>query len=246
MTDIPADEAQVRRALGLPVATSRPFTPGHSAATTIGSHQPKRRQFVRDGDVQVEIVNRHQSNAESSTNQLEAARNAMRSLTAAKDRAERLLTEAQATIHDLQTKLGHERLAKDEAAQRADADRKTIEQTLQSVRSDLAAQERSSQALRDAQASIANLTEKLHCTEQALQTVKSELASKAAQDAARNQVAGGDYGAAQRVRRPVGRPRKQVEKTLRTSKKATSAGEAKPKRTPKLPEKPVKWWVGKR
>jgi hypothetical protein len=44
-----------------------------------------------------------------------AARQAIRSEATAKDRAERLLDEAQAMIRDLQTKLGHERLAKDEA-----------------------------------------------------------------------------------------------------------------------------------
>src|SRR5450432_2419335 len=37
------------------------------------------------------------------------------SLEAARERTQRLLEEEQATIRDLQTKLGHERLAKDEA-----------------------------------------------------------------------------------------------------------------------------------
>jgi hypothetical protein len=52
----------------------------------------------------------------------EAARAALRSFATAKERAERLLTDAQATIKDFETKLGHERLARDEAIQRAEAD----------------------------------------------------------------------------------------------------------------------------
>ena len=59
---------------------------------------------------------------------------------AAREHAEHLLQEAQATIHDLQTKLAHERLARDEALQRADSEKQVVEQALQSVREELAAE----------------------------------------------------------------------------------------------------------
>ena len=57
-----------------------------------------------------------------------------------REHAEHLLQEAQATIHDLQTKLAHERLARDEAIQRADGERQVVEQALQSVQEELAAE----------------------------------------------------------------------------------------------------------
>jgi membrane protein involved in colicin uptake len=115
MTDSPPDDArlratetQMRNALGL-----RGDTPPRSSAS--GS-QPQRRRFVRDGEVPVTVIRRdHQPDGEHGANQLDAARQAIRSEATAKERAERLLAEAQAMIRDLQTKLGHERLAKDEA-----------------------------------------------------------------------------------------------------------------------------------
>jgi hypothetical protein len=86
-----------------------------SLSTTSGS-QRQRRRFVRDGEMPVAVIRRdHQPDGEHGANQLDAARQAIRSEATAKERAERLLAEAQAMIRDLQTKLGHERLAKDEA-----------------------------------------------------------------------------------------------------------------------------------
>jgi hypothetical protein len=115
MTDSPSDdsrlratETQMRHALGL-----LGDTPPRSS--TSGS-QPQRRRFVRDGEVPVTVIRRdHQPDGELGTNQLDAARQAVRSEAAARERAERSLNEAQMTIRDLQTKLAHERLAKDEA-----------------------------------------------------------------------------------------------------------------------------------
>jgi hypothetical protein len=62
---------------------------------------------------------------------------------AAREYAERSLTEAQVLIRDLQTKLAHERLAEDEAleaAQRAETDRQTVLGTLHIVEAELAAE----------------------------------------------------------------------------------------------------------
>jgi chromosome segregation ATPase len=64
----------------------------------------------------VAVIRRdHQPDGEPGTNQLDVARQAIRSEAAARERAERSLAEAQVLIRDLQTKLAHERLAKDEA-----------------------------------------------------------------------------------------------------------------------------------
>jgi hypothetical protein len=143
MTDFPSDDArlratetQMRHALGL-----QGDAPTRSSAS--GS-QPQRRRFVRDGEVPVTVIRRdHQPDGEHGANQLDAARQAIRSEATAKARAERLLEEAQAMIRDLQTKLGHERLAKDDALEtirRQTADGQAVQQTLQTVQSELVAE----------------------------------------------------------------------------------------------------------
>jgi hypothetical protein len=105
--------------------------------------------LVRDGEVPVTVIRRdHQPDAELGTNQLDAARQAIRSEAMARERAERSLEDAQVTIHDLQTKLAQERLAKDvalEAAQRTETDRQTVQQTLQTLQAELMAERRDRQ-----------------------------------------------------------------------------------------------------
>ena len=106
-----ATEEQMRRALGLRQGSSSP------ARVSSNAPHPQKRQFARDGDVRVELLHGHDN---SRVNQLDAIREALQSQTAAREEVERLLAEARHTIHDLQTKLGHERLARDEAAQQAE------------------------------------------------------------------------------------------------------------------------------
>ena len=64
----------------------------------------------------------------------------LRQQTTAREEAERLLADARNTIHDLETKLGHERLARDEVAQRINAERLQIEEALTAVQEELAAE----------------------------------------------------------------------------------------------------------
>jgi hypothetical protein len=126
-----AAEQQMRRVLGLGEGSS----PGvrFSNSTTHVQH-PQRRQFVRDGDVPVEVLHGHDS---SRINQIAATREALQAQIVARERAERLLTEARGTIHDLQTKLGHERLARNEAAQHAEAAKRDFEEVLAVARQEL-------------------------------------------------------------------------------------------------------------
>ena len=56
----------------------------------------------------------------------------------AREEAERLLADARNTIHDLETKLGHERLARDEVTERINAERLQIEEALTAVQEELA------------------------------------------------------------------------------------------------------------
>jgi hypothetical protein len=121
-----ATEAQMRRALGLQDGSSPRPQPNHSAPVFNGSHRPPHR-FVRDGEVPVVHLDHH-PHGEPSGNQLEAARQTIRSLTAARELAERSLAQAETRIRDLRTKLAHERLARDEAVTRVGTERQTAEQ----------------------------------------------------------------------------------------------------------------------
>jgi hypothetical protein len=159
MTESPSDdarfrtaEAQMRQALGLHDGPSSQPPPNPTLTMPNGLH-PQRRRFVRDGEVPVTIIHRdqHQDGA-SAGNQLDAARQALRSETTLKERAERLLEEAQATIRDLQTKLAHERLARDEAVNRLESQLQTARQSLQPLETELAAER---QARRDAEDALA-------------------------------------------------------------------------------------------
>ncbi len=122
----------MRHALGLRGNTAPRSTSDHPLTSTNGS-QPPRRRFVRDGEVPVTVIRRdHQTDVEPGTNQLDAARQAIRSEAMSRERAERSLDEAEVTIRDLQTKLAHERLAKTEAletAQRAKTGEQSVQQT---------------------------------------------------------------------------------------------------------------------
>jgi hypothetical protein len=83
-----------------------------------------RRPFVRDGEVPVTVIHHDD---QGGTNKLEAARQALRELSAAREQAEQQLAETQATIQALETQLAHERIAKQEALSRAGVQRQELE-----------------------------------------------------------------------------------------------------------------------
>lgn len=175
MADSPSDEVrlratetQMRRALGLHDAGTSKSEPGPAPAPSNGPHRPFRR-FVRDGDVPVSVIHREDPAAATGTNQLDAARQTIRSLSVAREQAERHLAEAQNAVRDLQTKLAHERMAKDEAIRRAEAEKQAVQQSLQSVQSELEA-ERDARVSAEARAAEAMV----HCrdAEQRLRAVK--------------------------------------------------------------------------
>jgi hypothetical protein len=129
-----ATEAQMRRALGLDDRT--PSRPDPEQTTGL-NRQRRQRHFVRDGEVPVTVIHRDDSGG---INQLEAARETIRSLTAAQEELERSLAAAQETIRDLQTKLAHEHIARDEATKGFESAKRGIEQALRSVQAELEAE----------------------------------------------------------------------------------------------------------
>ena len=130
-----ATEAQMRRALGLHNTSPTQATIPPTASP--GASSPQRRRFVRDGEVPVSVLHRDQDGG-ASTNKLDAARQALREHVEAREQAEHLLQEAQATVRDLQTKLAHERIAHEEAVRRMEGEMQAVEQALQRVQDELA------------------------------------------------------------------------------------------------------------
>jgi hypothetical protein len=129
----PIDEAesQMRRALGLlgdgPRHRSDPDRneqPNRAGERFNGALH--RRRFVQDGDVPVTVLRRDQgheppvhrgapASAPPTSSRLQRTETALANETAARERLERSLAEVQAIAHDLQTKIGHAELSKNEA-----------------------------------------------------------------------------------------------------------------------------------
>lgn len=160
MTDSPQDdarlratEAQMRRALGLQDHEVPRSEPDRSVTPLSRTHT-QRRRFVQAGEVPVTLIHR-QSEEGVGTNLLGAARRALGEQVAAREAAEHALAEAQGMIRDLQTKLAHERLGRDEQAARVDAERRADQQAIEALRAELAAEqsarEEAEARLRDAQ-----------------------------------------------------------------------------------------------
>ena len=168
-----ADEGQTLRAPDRPEAPSRPaerFPPMHHTHGHHG-HAGHKRRFVQDGEVPVTVVSsRRDAPTESAPHRspsstgapsrLEAAETALAHETAARHQAERTLTEAQTTVHDLQTKLGHAELARVEAVESMRRQQETVtalyaelracQERLHAAEADRAAAERAERVRRDA------------------------------------------------------------------------------------------------
>ena len=126
----------MRRALGLDGEQLRSRPPQERADGQLRqverfSTPGHKRRFVHDGEVPVTLVHglvsgrreqpdgngaRNGANAQP-TNRLEVAEGALAAEIATRERVERSLAEAQAAVHDLQTKLGHADLARQEAVE---------------------------------------------------------------------------------------------------------------------------------
>jgi len=135
-------EAQMRRALGLyggmrprvdhergdqPVRTMDRF--GSQGGSMGGNQGLHRRRFVQDGEVPVTVVRRDAAaDGTPQSSRLQRTEAALAAETAARDRAERALHDAQAQIAALQTKIGHAELARVEAVDIARREREAAAQ----------------------------------------------------------------------------------------------------------------------
>ena len=233
--DIASDEERMRRALGLtgdragrssPPQTERPQAgpPGRVAGRS--SADKLRHRFVQDGAVPVTVLNRHRPDeADAPSASRAAIEAALHGERAARERAERSLHEALATVRDLQTKLGHAELAQREASEVA-------------------------QAARDA----ANVLRAAHQEREARWTedLAAERAARAMAEAALAEAASAGTPA-ERTRRmasvaaPVAavqdaaaKPAKPAERLAKRAPKGTRKAASTPRQ--REPQ-PVKWWL---
>jgi len=237
-----AAEARMRRALGLdgeqlrsrppqerldsPQRTVERFsTPGH------------KRRFVNDGEVPVTLVHglvsgrREQSDGNGTrggsnaqpTNRLEVAEAALTAEIATRERVERTLAEAQAAVHDLQTKLGHADLARQEAVEALRRERE------------------SSAAL---SAALQEAADQATAARQAREAAESALAELRERRAARSEEVADVPPRPRRGRKPRAEVMATADAVAVPTKPRKGPGrprstEPKPAREPK----PIRWWL---
>ena len=222
-------EARMRRALGdlenqgsgrgQDASRARP----DSRSSDRHSGERPRARFVQDGDVPVTVLNRTRPHevegANGGSNRLSVAEAALASERTMRLRAERAVAEAQTALHDLQTKLGHAELARQELAGRVEVDKAAFE----AERAALQARETA-------------LSEELAAERAATQRL--EVASKAVRRSVRaSPVSEPTEGGVERV----STPREAAETT---PQRARQPGRPRSAGAKKLEPKPVKWWLG--
>ncbi len=219
----------MRRALGLTSDGAGRSSPSQTEPQRAGSQgrlagrssaDKPRHRFVQDGAVPVTLVNRHRPDeADGPSASRAAIEAALQDERTARARAERSLQEALATVHDLQTKLGHAELAHREALDTAQAARAAAD-TLRAEH-----QER-----------------ELRWT----QDLAAERAARTAAEAALIETASAPGQAARTRRRPLATVEPAL-KAQGTSPAPTAKVAAKRKRKAAEPQqrepKPVKWWL---
>jgi len=217
------------------------MTPMSRQADRFGAGS-QRRRFKQDGEVPVTVLPGHQDHSsDGSVNRLEAAETTVAFERAAREKAQRALAEAQVTIRDLQTKLGHVGLAQSDremAARRhheaimavqaelhetsarltaTDAEREKVQQRLIAIKEECAGERsarlQAERARRDAEAARTDAEQRL-----------------------RELTASGSVGLSPR------RPRRSPIAAKKA--RATEPRAATRRVVPEAPEpQPVKWWL---
>jgi hypothetical protein len=231
-------EQQMRRALGLYGDTPRPRPDGGSdqgqrsgGGFLQGAH---RRRFVQDGEVPVTVVRRDSPDATHvgsgpagpTSSRLQRVEAALTAEGAARERAERALHDAQAAVQALQTKIGHNDLAKNEAVA---ASKRHLDEIV-TLREELAA---GAERLREAETRAAELDEELN-------TARAELAEerRARKLADRLLREATEEPAPVVAQTPAPAPRVEVERVPARRGRPPAV-----QTEPEVEPEPVKWWL---
>ncbi len=206
-----------------------------------------RRRFVQDGEIPVTVVRRDAA-TESQTPQssrLQRTEAALAAETAARERAERALHDAQAQIAALQTKIGHAELARIEAVEIAKREKDALsqlressegsEEQLQTLREQL---EFADQTRREAQAALHDERNARKSAERALRDM-TDRAEQA--EAMLRQVE--ETADASPVEGPVAQRLLPVRAAARRGRPPGSKSMLKVIASPVSDAEPVKWWL---
>jgi hypothetical protein len=252
-------ESQMRKALGL-----LGETPRHRSESDRGEPSARgsdrfngglhRRRFVQDGDVPVTVLRRdsgHEAPAHRavtavpapSTSRLQRTEGALAAETAGREKAERLLAESHAATRDLQTKIGHYELAKNEALDALRHEREAISGLRAEIEA-LSGRLAEAEARADAAEQVNEEHAVLLADERHARKIleKSLRAVEAARDAAKQVAARLSEAAAEPARRDPPARRHVVaepEVTAATTRRGRASSIAVPETEPE----PVKWWL---
>jgi hypothetical protein len=254
----PIDEAesQMRKALGLlgEGQRHRSEPDRNEPPSRIGdrfNNGLHRRRFVQDGDIPVTVLRRDQGHdvpthrgvapaTPPSNSRLQRTEAALAAETAAREKAERSLAEAHAHARDLQTKIGHAELAKNEALEAARQDREVIAQLRIDAEAwahrlqEALAQARSAEQIAEAlQQQLSDERQARKAAEKTLRTV--EVARDEAEQLARSL---SEEAAQAHPPQPVLPPRAEPAVI------AVKSGRKRlPAAIPVVEPEPVKWWL---
>lgn len=239
----PMDDAeqQMRRALGLYGDAPRPRPEGERSepAQRAGGgfmQGVHRRRFVQDGEVPVTVVRRdipdaaHPAGGQAAptSSRLQRVESALAAETSARERAERALHEAQAAVQALQTKIGHNDLAKNEAIA---AGRRHLEEIV-ALKEELAAR---AERLLEAETRASDIEEDMRVMRAELTEERRarKLAERLLREAAEEPEPVASYEIA-----ATPSPRDQIERIpARRGRPPTVHAE------PEVEPEPVKWWL---
>jgi hypothetical protein len=236
----PMDDAeqQMRKALGLHGDGPRPRPEGETPQRAGGGFMQgvHRRRFVQDGEVPVTVVRRdppdnaHGGAGQSgpTSSRLQRVEAALASETAGRERAERALHEAQSALQALQTKIGHNDLAKNEAV----AASKRLGEEIVTLREQLAA---GAEIQHEIEARAHESEEELRALriELAEERRGRKLAERLLREATEDQAVVETYSAG-----PAHRPADPIERVApRRGRPPTVHAE------PEVEPEPVKWWL---
>jgi hypothetical protein len=241
-------EARIRRAWGLdgeaprmrlPERVEPQPMPRPAERFTAGAH---KRRFVQDGEVPVTLVHgltgarreHHEpstARAAAPTNRLEVAETALAAEISSRERAEKALAESQAMVQQLQTKLGHSELARQDA---------------------IAALQREKEASADVRTALADAEARAEVAEAARTAAENALTAAQARPASNAAEAQPANNAAQAqpatnnetVEPPEPARRGRKPKALAASAGRAAAASAKNAEGTSWREpKPIRWWL---
>jgi uncharacterized protein (DUF4415 family) len=265
---IPVDDAesQMRKALGLlgeaprhrsePERMDQPSRIGDRFNG--GLH---RRRFVQDGDIPVTVLRRDQGHeapahrgipapAAPTSSRLQRTEAALAAETAAREKAERSLAETQSVVRDLQTKIGHAELAKNEAIEALRQERETLahlrsegevwEDRLQEALEQARAAEHGAQVCRE---QLADEQHARKAAEKALRVAESARESAEQLVQRLSEEAPAVQQAPQRPRRSQSAAEPAVAAIAEPAVAAVRARRGRPAYTVVAEPEPVKWWL---